>query len=66
MSERDRERDDDRDEGKTDRGGSYYSAEKEADEAAADLGRRQGPGAESSGDTGSGGPGSTSQKSRGG
>jgi|KBSSwiStaDraftv2_1062776.scaffolds.fasta_scaffold2703621_2 hypothetical protein len=66
MSERDRERDDDRGEGKTDRGGSYYSAEEEADEAAADLGRRQGPGAESTGDTGSGGPGSTSQKSRGG
>jgi hypothetical protein len=49
-----------------DRGGTYYSAEQEADEAADELGRRQGPGAESTGDTGSGGPGSTSQKGRGG
>jgi hypothetical protein len=65
MSERDRD-DDDRGEGKADRGGTYYSAEREADEAADEIGRRQGPGAESTGDTGSGGPGSTSQKGRGG
>jgi hypothetical protein len=65
MSEQ-QDRDDERGEGKADRGGTYYSTEREADEAAEDLGRRHGPGAESSGDTGSGGPGSRSQKSRGG
>jgi hypothetical protein len=66
MSDQRDDDDDDRGEGKTDRGGTYYSAEAEADEAAEELGRRQGPGAESTGDTGSGGPGSTSQKSSGG
>jgi len=70
MSQRERRgRDRGRDEratGKADEGGSYYSTEGEADEAAEELGRRQGPGAESTGDTGSGGPGSRSQKRRGG
>jgi len=59
------EREEQRPEEDGDQGGTYYAAEKEADEAAEDVGRRQGPGAESPG-TGQGGPGSTSQKSSGG
>ena len=51
--------------GKQDRGGTYYSNDEEATRAAQELGRKQGPGAESHG-TGSGGPGARSQKSRGG
>jgi len=54
-----------RDEGKADRGGTYYSNDDEATQDAQDIGRKQGPGAESPG-TGSGGPGARSQKSRGG
>lgn len=59
-----RERDDES--SQRDAGGTYYSAEKDADEAAAESGRKQGPGAVSTGDTGAGGPGATSHKSSGG
>jgi hypothetical protein len=59
------EREDQRREDDPEERGTFYAREKEADEAADEIGRRQGPGAESPG-TGQGGPGSTSHKSRGG